>query len=132
MAESKRALRPLGARDDHSHLLRLLNDSKEFVNADLADSAQKPETETAPDYRGGCQHPLFIFVEALQPAADDQLHIFRNVALVDLEVAAEFAGRVKEFPTLEQMPVHLLNEEWVSLAFLEDSVHQIFRRPPPA
>src|ERR1700730_12467782 len=132
MAEGKRPLRPLGARDNDSHLLRLLDDGKEFINVDLAASAQKSEAEPAPDYRGVCQHPLFIFVEALQPAADNQLHIFRNVALVDLEVGAEFAGGIKELPTIEQMPVHLLDEERISLAFLEDSVHQIFRRPPPA
>src|SRR4029077_9525348 len=103
MAERIRPLRSLGTRDDDSHLLRLLDDGEELVNVDLADGAQKSEAETAPDYRGGCQHPLFIFVEALQPTADNQLHIFRNVALIDIEVAAEFAGKVKEFPALEQM-----------------------------
>src|SRR5713101_4493842 len=114
MGESERLLRPLGARHDYPHLLRLLDDGEEFVNVDLANRSQKLKAETAPDHRGGCQHPLFILVEPLQTAADDQAHVFRNVDLVDLDVSAELAGRIKNFPLFDQMPVDLFDEEWIS------------------
>src|SRR5580704_764026 len=71
MAESKRPLRPLGARDNDSHLLRFLDDGKEFVNADLADRVQQLKAETAPYHRGGCEHPLPVLVKPIQAAADD-------------------------------------------------------------
>jgi hypothetical protein len=35
--EGERLFRSLGARDDYSHLLRLLDDGEKFVNIDLAD-----------------------------------------------------------------------------------------------
>ena len=127
MGEGERLLGPLGARDDYSHPLRLLDDGEKFVNVDLADLGQKLKAETAPDHRGGCQHSLFILVEPLQTAADDQPHVFRNVDLVDLDVSAELAGRIEDFPLFDQMPVHLLDEEWISLAFLEDEAHQTVR-----
>src|SRR5712691_10692122 len=127
MGESKRLLESLGVRDDYSHLLGPLDDGEKFVNVDLADGGQKLKAETAPDRCCGSQHSLFILVESLQTAADDQPHVFRNVALVDLDVGAELASRIKDFPFFEQMPVHLLDEEWISLAFLEDQVHQTLR-----
>src|SRR4029077_3713228 len=115
MAEGKRPFRPLGARHDYSHLLRLLDDRKKLINVDLADPGQKLKAETASDHRGGCQHPLFILVEPFKAAADDQPHVFRNVDFVDLDVRSELAGRIKHFPLFDQMPVHLLDEEWISL-----------------
>jgi len=45
---------------------------RKFVNVDLVDLSQKPEAETAPDHRGGREHPLFSLVESLEPASDDQ------------------------------------------------------------
>jgi hypothetical protein len=33
----------------------------------------------------------------------------------------------KDFPVFDQMPVHLFDEEWIALAFLENEAHQIFR-----
>src|SRR5712692_6048980 len=129
MSKDKRSLRPLGAGDDYPHLLRLLDDGKEFVNVDLADRSQKLKAETASDHRCCRQHPLLILLEPLQTAADYQPHIFRDIALIDLDVRAEFAGRIKHFPILDQMPVYLLDEEWISLAFLKDGAQQILRSP---
>jgi hypothetical protein len=64
----------------------------------------------------------FILVEPLQAATDNQPHIFRNVALVDLDVSAELASRIaelasriKDFPLLDQMSVYLLDEEGSNL-----------------
>src|SRR6266446_7541086 len=98
MAEREGPFRPLGARDDYSHLLGLLDDGEKFVNVDQANPGQKLKAETAPDHCGGCQHALFILVESLQAAADDQPHVFRKVDLLDLDVGAELTGRVEEFP----------------------------------
>src|ERR1700686_3835285 len=127
MSKGKRSLRPLGAWDDYPHLLRLLDDGKEIVNVDPADRSQKLKAETAPDHRCCRQRTLFILVEPLQAAADNQPHVFRNVDFVDLDVRAELAGRIKHFPLLDQMPVHLLDKEWISLAFLEDGAQQTLR-----
>jgi hypothetical protein len=88
-------------RDDHPHLLRLLDDGEEFVNVDPAYRSQKLKAETASDHRSRCQHPLFILVEPLQPAADNQAHVFRNVVLVELEISAELTGRIKHFSFLD-------------------------------
>src|SRR5467141_2554953 len=127
MAEGKRPLRSLGARRDYPHLLGFFDDGEKFVDVDQADLDQHLKTETASDHSGGCQHTLFILVEPLQPTADDQPHVFRNVDFVDLEVSAELAGSIIEFPILEQMPVQFLDEEWISLAFIKDEAHQTFR-----
>src|SRR6266849_6439062 len=126
MSKGKRTLRPLGARDDYPHLLRLLDDGEEFVNVDLANHSQKLKAETPSDHRGGGQHSLFIVVEPLQAAADDQPHVFRHVALVELEVGAELTGRIEDFSLFDQMPVYLLDEERISLAFLVDEAQQTF------
>src|SRR5260370_13177153 len=127
MAEGKRPLRSHGARHYYPHLLRLLDDREKFVNVDLADRSQKLKAETAPDHSGSGQHALFILVEPRQPAADDQPHVFRNVDLVGLDVGAKLAGRIIEFPILDQMPVQLLDKEWISLAFIKDEAHLAFR-----
>src|ERR1700686_580112 len=132
MSKGKRSLRPLGARDDYPHLLRLLDDGKKIVNVDLADRSQQLKAETAPDHRGSRQRTLFILVEPLQAAADNQPHVFRNVDFVDLDVRAELAGRIEHFPLLDQMPVHLLDEERISLAFLEDGAQETLRILAPA
>src|SRR5258706_16253140 len=123
MAEGKGPLRPLGAGDDYSHLLGFFDHVEKLVDVDLADRGQQLKTETAPDHRGGCEHALFILVEALQTATDDQPYVFRNVYLVERNVSAEAARRIKDFPLLEQMPVQLLDEEWISLAFIKDEAH---------
>src|SRR6266853_4118427 len=115
MRESKGLLGSLGVRNDYSHPQRLLDDGENFVNVDLADSGQKLKAETATDHCSGRQHSLFILVEIFQMAADDQPHVFRNVDLIDLDVGAEPASRIKNFPLFEQMPVHFLDEEWISL-----------------
>src|SRR6266851_4109494 len=104
-----------------------LDGGENFVNVDLADSGQKLKAETASDHCSGRQHSLFILVEPFQMAADDQPHVFRNVDLIDLDVGAEPASRIKNFPLFEQMPVHLLDEEWISLGFLKDQAHQTLR-----
>src|ERR1700688_2117356 len=132
MCEGKGCLRALRARDAHSHLLRLLDDGKKFVNVDLADGSEKFKAEAAPDHGGSCQHPHFVRVEPLQSPADDQPHVFRNIALVDLDVSAELPGRIKDSSFLDQVPIHLLNEEWISLAFLKDVVHQTLWSSAPA
>src|SRR6266851_8544262 len=98
MRESKRLLGSLGVQNDYSHPQRLLDDGENFVNVDLADSGQKLKAETAPDHCSGCQHSLFIPAEPFQVAADDQRDIFRNVDLIDLDVGAEPASRIKNFP----------------------------------
>src|ERR1700730_2008855 len=127
MAEGERPLGSFGARDDYSHLLRLLDDREQFVNVDQTDPGQKLKAEPAPDHCGGCQHALFILVEPLKAAADDQPHVFRNVDLLDLDVGAELTGRVEEFPLLEQIPVQFLNEEWIALGLIKDEAYQTFR-----
>src|SRR5271169_4513096 len=132
MGKGKRPLWPLGARDDDSYVLRLLDDGKQFVNVDLADPIQQLKTETAPDHRGGGKHPLLVLVEPLQSAADDQPDVFRNVDLIDRNVSAEFPGCVKNLPFLDQMPVQLLDEERIALAAIKYGAHQIFRRLPVA
>src|ERR1700674_1008493 len=68
-----------------------------------------------------------MLVEPLEAAPDDESHIFRNVALVDLDVGAELTGRIEDFSLFDQMAVHLLDEERISLAFLEDGVYQFLR-----
>ncbi len=85
------------------------------------------KAETAPDYCGGYQHPLFIVVEPLQTAADDQPHVFGYVAFGDLDVRAELTALIEHLPLFDQMPVHLLDEEWISLAFLEDETQKTLR-----
>src|SRR5216683_4816361 len=132
MGEGERLLGSFRARDDDSHLLRLLDDGEELVNVDLADRAQKLKAETAPYHCCGCEHPRFILVEPLQPAADDQPNVFRNVDLFDLDVAAELAGRIEDFPFFDQMPVHLLDEKGVSLALVKDQADQALRSLTPA
>src|ERR1700687_5570126 len=127
MSKGKRLLRPLGARDDYAHRLRFLDDIKKLVHTDLAYRSQKLKAETAPDNRCGRKCALFILVQPLQTAADNQPHVFRNVDFVDLDVRAELAGRIEHFPLLDQMPVHLLDEERISLAFLKDCVEQTLR-----
>src|ERR1700726_2023696 len=126
MGEGERPLRPLGTRNDYSHLLRFLDDREEFVNIDLANRGKKLKAETAPDHCGSDQHPLFVLIEPLQAAADDQAHVFRNVNFVDLDIRAELPSRIENFPFFDQMPINLLNEKWISLAFLKDEAHQIF------
>src|SRR5580692_3820919 len=128
MGEGEGLLGSLGAGDDYSHLLRLLDGGEKFVDVDLTRRGQKLKAETAPDDRGGCQHSRFILVEPLQTASDDQPHVFWNVDLVDFNVSAELAGRIKDFPVLDQMPVHLLDKERIALAFLKDEAHQTLRR----
>src|SRR5229473_2206878 len=123
MRESKRLIGSLGVRNDYSHPQRLLNDGEDFVNVDLADSGQKLKAETAPDHCGGRQHSLFILVEPFQTAADDQPHVFRNVALLPLDVSTKLVSPIKDFPLFDQIPVHLLDEEWISLAFLKVQAH---------
>ena len=59
-------------------------------------------------------------LEPLQASPNDQAHVFRNVVLVEFELSAELPGRIKDFSLFGQMPVHLLDEEWISLAFLKD------------
>src|ERR1700730_2637951 len=127
MGEGKRTLRTLGAGNNYSHLLSLLDDDEKFVNVDLVDLNQKPEAEPAPDHRGGREYPLFSLVESLEPASDDQAHVIRNVDFVDLDIGAELAGCIEDFPLFDQMSVHLLDEERISLAFLKDKAEQSFR-----
>src|SRR5712692_9692700 len=124
MCEGERWLRLLWDRADYPHLLRLLDDGEKFVNVNLADGGEKFKAEAAPDHRGSCQHPHFVRVEPLQSSADDQPHVSWDVALIDLDVSAELAGRIEDSSFLDQMSVHLLDEEWISLAFLKDGVHQ--------
>src|SRR5260370_22983493 len=114
MGEGEWLLRQLGARDDYSHLLRLLNDAEKFVNVDVADGSQKFKAEAPPDHCSGRQRPLYILVEPLQAAADDQPHVVWNLVLSNLDVRAELASLIEDLPLLDQMPVHLLDEEWVS------------------
>src|ERR1700716_3088593 len=132
VAECVRPLRSLGARDDDSHLLGFFDHGEKIVNVDLADLSQKLKAETAPDHSGGGQDALFILLETIQAAPDDQPHVFRYVDLVDRDVSAELPGRVKDFPFLDQMPVQLLDEEWISLALVKDEARQGFRNLPPA
>src|SRR5229473_6853995 len=127
MHESKRLLGCLGVQNDYSHPQRLLDDGENFVNVDLADSGQKLKAEAAPDHCSGCQHPLFILVEPLQAASDDQPHVLWHVDLINLNVSTELAGNIEDFPLFDQMPVDLLDEEWISLAFLKDEAHQTLR-----
>ena len=126
MCEGERCFRALSARDDYSHPLCILDNREKFGNLDLADGSQKFEVEAAPDHCSCRQCPLFILVEALQAAADDQPHAFRYFGIGDLDVCAEFAGLIEDPPVFDQMPVHLFNEERISLAFLKDKAHQAF------
>src|ERR1700730_13601734 len=120
MGEGEGFLRPLGTWHDYSHPLRFLKEGKKFVDVDLADCSQKLKAETAPNHSGRRQRLLFTRVEPLQPPTDDQPHVFRYVTLGDLDVSAELPRRIKDFPLFDQMPVHLLDEEGISLAFLKD------------
>src|SRR5260370_4691049 len=86
MGEGERLLGSLGAGDDYSHLLRLLDDGEKFVNVDLAGRSQKLKAETSPDHRGGCQHELFILVEPPQTADAAHTHVFPYVTLTDLYI----------------------------------------------
>src|ERR1700680_4145350 len=117
MSKGKGSLRPLGARDDYAHRLRFLDDIKKLVHTDLAYRSQKLKAETAPDNRCGRECALFILVQPLQTAADNQPHVFRNVVLFDLKLSTELTLRVEESSAFSQMPVHLLDEEWISLTF---------------
>ena len=92
MAEGKRPFRPLGARHNYPHLLGFFDNGEKFINVDLADLSQKLKTETASDHRGGGKHELFVVVEPLQPATDDQAHVHRDIALVEIDVGAELAS----------------------------------------
>src|SRR5580692_9176232 len=65
-----------------------------------------------------------MIVEPLETAADDEAHVFRNVALVDLDVGAELTGRIEDFSLFDQMPIYFLDEERISLALLEDGGYQ--------
>src|SRR5260370_30245081 len=127
MSKGKRSLRPLGAGDDYSHLLRFLDDGEKLVKVNAADAGQKLKAETAPDHRCCGQHPLLILVESLEAAADDQPHVFRDIGLIDRDVRTELAGRIEDFPSLDQMAVHFLDEERISLALLEDRAHKTLR-----
>src|ERR1700689_4942270 len=127
MGEGKRSLWSFGAGNDYSHLLRFLDDGEKFVYLNPADAGQKLKAETAPDHRGSSQLQLFILVEPLQPPTDDQPHVFRYVSLGDLYVGAELPRRIKDFPLFDQMPVHLLDEKGIPLAFLKDEAYQTFR-----
>src|SRR5208337_4129479 len=124
MSKGERSLRPFGAGDDYPHPLRPLDDGEEFVNANLAYRVQKLKAETAPDHCGGRQRTLFILVQPLQTAADDQAHVIGNVDFLDLDVFVELADCIEDFPLFDEMPVHLLDEKWISLAFLKDKAHQ--------
>src|SRR5271156_3673452 len=110
----------MGAGDDYSHLLRLLEDGEEFVNVDLAGFSQEPETKAAPNHRGSRQRTLFVLVEPLEAAADDQANVIWNLDLVDLDVGTELAGSIEDFPLFDQMPVDLFDKERISLALLKD------------
>src|SRR5262245_61844488 len=100
MAEGKGPLRPFGTGDDDSHLLGFLDDDEKLVHVDLADLAQQLKTETAPDHRRRCQHPLLVLVQPLQAATDDQPDVFWNGNLVDRHVSAEVARRIEYSPFL--------------------------------
>src|SRR5882757_8062541 len=52
---------------------------------------------------------------------------FANVDLINLNVSVELTGRIEDLPLFAQMPVHLFEEEWISLAFLKDKAHQTLR-----
>src|SRR5580692_11130617 len=56
MGEGERLVGSLGAGDDYSHLLRLLDDGEKLVNVDLAGRSKQFKAETAPDNRGGRKH----------------------------------------------------------------------------
>src|SRR5260370_40919629 len=127
MCEGERCFRTFRARDDYSHPLCLLDDGEKFVDIDLADGGQKFEVEAAPDHCSCRQRLLFILVEALEAAADDQPHAFRYFGIGDLDVCAELAGLIEDLPLFDEIPVHLFDEEWISLAFLKDEAHQAFR-----
>ena len=87
--------------------------------------------ETAPNHRCCGQHSLLILVEPLEPAVNDQPHVFRNIALIECYLCAKLAGRIKDFPLLDQMPINLLDKERISLALIKDEVHQNFRSLAP-
>src|SRR5262245_56315949 len=65
MAEGEGPLWPFGTGDDDSHLLGFLDDDEKLVHVDLADLAQQLKTETAPDHRRRCQHPLLVLLEPI-------------------------------------------------------------------
>src|SRR5947209_6581475 len=53
MGEGEKGFPLFGAREDYSHLLRLLDDGEELVNLHLADGSQEFKAESAPDHSGG-------------------------------------------------------------------------------
>src|SRR5579863_4107277 len=103
MSKGKRPLRPLGAGDDYPHLLRPLDGGEKLVHVDLTDLSQEPKAKATPDHRGSRQRALFILVEPLQSAADNQPDVFRNVDFVDLDVRAELAICIEDFSLFDQM-----------------------------
>src|SRR6516165_6435900 len=123
MGEGIRPFRTLGAGDDYSHLLRLLDDGEEFVKVNLADPTQKLKAETASYHSGGCQHPFLVVAEPLQSATDDQTHVFRNSHLFDLDVGAKLTGGIEESSLVEQMTVEFLDEEWITLGLIENDAY---------
>src|SRR5260370_4272590 len=125
MGEGERLLRSFGASDDYPHLLRLLEDGEKFVNVDLADLRQEPEAKATSDHSGIRQRALFILVEPLQAAADDQANVIRNIDFIDPDVFAELAGGIEDFPLFDQMQVDLLDEEWITLAIFTDETQNI-------
>src|SRR6202162_1869156 len=111
MGESERPFRSLRTGDDYSHLLGLLDDGEKLIDVDLADRRQELKAKTASDHRGCRQYLFSMLVEPLEAAPDDESHIFRNVALVDLDVGAELTGRIEDFSLFDQMSAPLLVEE---------------------
>src|SRR5260370_21672570 len=128
MREGEGPLGSLRARDDYLQLLRLLDDGEEFVTVDLADLSQESGAEATSDHRGSRQRTLFILVKPLEATADDQANVIWNVDFVDLDVLAELAGFIEDFPLFDQMPVYLLDKERISLCFLVDETQKTFRR----
>src|SRR5260370_29931671 len=94
-----------------------------------ADRSKNWNAEPAPDHRRSRQRTLFLLVEPPQTAADDQPNVIGNVDLVDLDVLAQLASLIEDLPLFDQMPVHLFDEEWISLAFLKDETDQTLRNP---
>src|ERR1700734_69198 len=72
VGERERRLRPFCARDDHSHLLRLLDNSEEFVDVSFGNRTQQLEAEAAAYHRRGRQHAPFILLESLQSPPYDE------------------------------------------------------------
>src|SRR5260370_33011877 len=71
MSKGKPSLRPFGAWDDYPHLLRLLDDGKEFVNVELAHRSQELKAETTSEHRCSRKRTILILAEPLPPAHDD-------------------------------------------------------------